>query len=224
MDDITQKQLRKALRRNYWTVELGLRYLAPTPEPELVFHRSSDQLTNEEIHERMERVATEISRLSQIALYEIKMDWLDTDHTQGPRIKSDGPYSDHSEYPVTYFIKWALNRGLKIEWLDWAIKEELVSSDIAKSVTNESFQLSDANAPKPEGIHHRKKNTYLLTIGALLHAQNIDYRALHAHLAIRDLIKNSGKKLKTETAKAIMNDISNDAEVIALLEELRKLR
>lgn len=136
-------QLKKALSLNYWTVSKGLHYfiqVEPTFADNLYFPNSgaladleSEDLEN---HKKFndshnEPVKSQITHkhLDLIAL------WLDTDHTQKPREEfvttqsSDDDSRLMAEYPVNYFIEWAISRDIEINWLYWAIDKGLVPND-----------------------------------------------------------------------------------------------
>jgi len=134
MEEITQKALRKALTFNYWTVEKWLCYLinvGPTSTDKYYFQNGlaeSDirvgDLDNYALH--TDKHNEEMQLKTALRYAELKAHWCDTDHVVQPRNKVSDPSDNNAEFPIRYFVAWAIKRNIDIYWLDWAIEQQLL--------------------------------------------------------------------------------------------------
>ena len=134
MKEIEQEQLRKALAFKYWTVEKFLYYMV-TVDPTSIekYYLQNGLAVNDITNGDFENYSRQIAKHnedSQNKIFmrheELKAYWNDTDHVVQPRNNDTNPKDNCAEFPVAYFIEWALGRGIEIYWLNWANEEQLL--------------------------------------------------------------------------------------------------
>lgn len=203
-------KLGRALKLNYWTVSEAALYICAVNGAQIADITRIPPIPSLETNSKLTP--------EQEGYYAVVRYWYDSDHTIQPREGSGLPDSPTAQYPVHYFIRWAVSKEFKIHWLDSAIQRGLLPKDIADRPLKE-IQPAPNTAPQKTEINHKKERTYLLIIAALLHEQGIDWTSRTANSDIRKHIDSIGKKLKVDAMSSVLKDLSSDDEIMNFLVE-----
>lgn len=205
MSKFYETKLGRALKLNYWTVSEAMQYICavkPTQIPEIGHLAKTSDPTNTPSPSQAQE------KISSLTRY-----WYDTDHTTPPR-ESTGPANDRSaEYPVRYFIQWAVSKEIKIHWLNDAIKNGFLPVNI-----NDRAHVATTVAPL---LHHKKERTYLLIIAALLNKQGIDWTKRTANGEIRKLIDEIQEKAGKDAVGTVLKELCTDEQLESIFNALR---
>ncbi len=211
MSSIYDTKLGRALKLNYWSVGKAMQYLSADRRDQLPdIDQASIPLSNSRPTSKYEK------KISTLTRY-----WYDTDHALQPREGTGSADSHEAEYPVHYFVHWAKSKGLKIFWLDEAIKKGLLPANTtANHQVAKKASQTRSNAPL---LHPKKERSYLLIIAALMKQQGIDWRVRGANKKLRDLVENCGDTLEKDAIGKVLNGLDSCGEGIdSVIESLKK--
>jgi hypothetical protein len=101
-----------------------------------------------------------------------------------------------SRYPPQYFINWAIQKRLQIDWLGWAVEKGYCSDGAAEPLPIKEDNLSS-----------RERNNLLTIVAALCVKSGIDYKTKGAAAEVGRQIDAIGHSVGEDTIRAALKRI-----------------